>query len=62
MFLMEWVNKSMYQVSGVRVADGEIEGVPMVLFKDNYESLVQMTVLGDQAVIFWGKEYLDGTR
>lgn len=61
-FLMEWVNKSMYQVSGVRVADGEIEGVPMVLFKDNYESLVQMTVLGDQAVIFWGKEYLDGTR
>ncbi len=61
-FLMEWVNNSMYQVSGVRVADGEIEGVPMVLFKDNYESLVQMTVLGDQAVMFWGREYLDGAR
>ena len=60
--LMEWVNNSMYQVSGVRVADGEIEGVPMVLFKDNNESQVQMTDLGYQAVMIWGREYLDGAR
>lgn len=61
-FLMEWVNDSMYQVSGVRVVDGETQGVPVVLFKDHYDSLVQMTVQGDQTVMFWGREYLDGTQ
>lgn len=58
-FLMEWINYSMYQISGVRIVDGEADGQPIVLYKDNYESLNQIKIVGDQAVVFWGEEFLE---
>lgn len=59
MFLMEWVNYSMYQISGVRIVDGEADGQPVVLYNDNYESLNQIKIVRDQAVVFWGEESLE---
>lgn len=56
-FLMEWINYSMYQIRGLRILDGEADGQPVVLYRDNYESMVQLTVVEDQAVVFWGDEY-----
>lgn len=58
-FLMEWLNYSMYQISGVRIADGKTDGQPIVLYKDNYESLNQIKIVEDQAVVFWGEEFLE---
>lgn len=58
-FLTEWLNYSRYQISGVRILGGEADGDPVVLYQDNYDSLIRMTVQQDQAVIFWGKESLD---
>lgn len=57
--LMEWINYSMYQISGVCIVDGEADGQPIVLYKDNYESLNQIKIVGDQAVVFWGEEFLE---
>ena len=59
MFLMEWVNYSMYQISGVRIADGKVDGHPVALYNDNYESLNQIMIVSDQAVVFWGEEFLE---
>lgn len=53
---MEWLEDSLYQISGVRMIDREPEGEPVVLYRDNYDSLIRMTVWQDQAVIFWGTE------
>lgn len=61
-FLMEWINYSMYQISGVRIVDGEADGVPVILYQDKYDRLVQMTVQRDQAVMFWGKGTLDNDQ
>ena len=58
-FFTEWLEDSRYQISGVRMIDGEPEGEPVVLYRDNYDSLIRMTVWQDQAVIFWGTEPLD---
>lgn len=58
-FLTEWLNYSRYQISGVRIIDGEADGDPVVLYQDNYDSLIRMTVQQDQAVVFWGKESMD---
>ncbi|MDE6203082.1 MAG: hypothetical protein K2G19_06340 [Lachnospiraceae bacterium] len=58
-FLMEWINYSMYQISGVHIVDGKADGQPVVLYKDNYESLNQIKIVGDQAVVFWGDEFLE---
>ncbi len=55
-FLAEWLDYSRYQISGVRILDGVPEGDPVVLYQDNYDSLVRMTVWQDQAVVFWGTE------
>lgn len=59
-FFMEWVDYSTYQISGMRIVDGEAESQPVALYKESYESMVQLTVLGDQAVMFWGEEYMEG--
>lgn len=59
MFLMEWVNYSMYQIRGVRIVDGKADGQPVVLYNDNYESLNQIKLVRDQAVVFWGEEFLE---
>ncbi len=59
-FFMEWVDYSTYQISGIRIVGGEAESQPVVLYKESYESMVQLTVLGDQAVMFWGEEYMEG--
>lgn len=59
MFLVEWVNHSMYQISGVRIVDGKVDGQPVALYNDNYESLNQIKIVGDQAVVFWGEEFLE---
>ena len=59
MFLMEWVNYSMYQISGVRIVDGKVDGHPVVLYNDNYESLNQIKIVNDQALVFWGEEFLE---
>lgn len=56
-FLMEWINYSMYQIRGLRILNGEADGQPVVLYRDNYESMVQLTVVEDRAVVFWGDEY-----
>lgn len=56
-FLMEWINYFMYQIRGTRIVDGKADGQPVVLYKDNYESMVQMNVVEDRAVVFWGEEY-----
>lgn len=56
-FLMEWLNYSMYQIRGVRIVDGRADGELVVLYKDNYESMVQLTIVEDQAVVFWGEDY-----
>lgn len=58
-FFLEWPEDSLYQISGVRIVDGEADGKPVVLYQDNYENLIGITVLRDQAVTFWGKETLD---
>lgn len=55
-FFAEWLDYSRYQISGVRIVDGVPEGDPVVLYQDNYDSLVRMTVWQDQAVVFWGTE------
>ena len=59
MFLMEWVNYSMYQISGVRIVDGKVDGQPVVLYNDNYESMNGIKIVSDQAVVFWGEEFLE---
>ena len=59
MFLMEWVNYSMYQISGVRIVDGKVDGQPVVLYNDNYESVNGIKIVSDQAVVFWGEEFLE---
>ncbi len=59
MFLVEWVNYSMYQISGARIVDGKVDGQPVVLYNDNYESLNQIKIVRDQAVVFWGEEFLE---
>ena len=59
MFLMEWVNYSMYQISGARIVDGKVDGQPVVLYNDNYESLNEIKIVSDQAVVFWGEEFLE---
>lgn len=61
-FLMEWINHSMYQISGVRIVDGKADGQPIVLYKDNYESMNQIKIVGDQAVVFWGEEFLENNE
>ena len=61
-FLMDWINYSMYQISGVRIVDGEADGQPVVLYKDNYESLNQIKIVGDKAVVFWGEEFLENSE
>lgn len=58
-FLTEWLDYSRYRISGVRIVNGEPEGEPEVLYQDNYDSLIQMAVWQDQAVVFWGKESMD---
>lgn len=58
-FRMEWLHYSRYQVSGVRIQGGEVDGDPVVLYQGNYESLIRMAVQEDQAVVFWGKVPLD---
>lgn len=59
MFLMEWINYSMYQISGARIVDGKVDGQPVVLYNDNYESLNEIKIVSDQAVVFWGEEFLE---
>ena len=59
MFLMEWVNYSMYQISGVRIVDGKVDGQPVVLYNDNYESMNGIKIVSDQAVVFLGEEFLE---
>lgn len=59
MFLMEWVNYSMYQISGVRIVDGKVDGQPVVLYNDNYESMNGIKIVSDQEVVFWGEEFLE---
>lgn len=55
-FLVEWLEPSVYQISGIRISDGEVDGEPVVLYRDNYDSLVRIAVRSDRVVTFWGRE------
>lgn len=54
-FLVEWLNYSLYQISGIRVLEGRADGDPVVLYQDNYDSLEEMTVQNDRTIVFWGR-------
>ncbi len=58
-FWVEWLDAVTCQVSGIRVTNGEAEGDPVVLYQDNMEVLEDITVIGDDAVVFWGQEFFD---
>lgn len=58
-FWTEWLNYSLYQLSGLLIQEGRAYRDPVVLYQDNYESLEEIRVLNDRMIVFWGTEPLE---
>ncbi|MCM1187771.1 MAG: hypothetical protein NC541_00560 [bacterium] len=55
-FLLEWLDDAAYQISGMKVGEGDMGASPAVLYRGQYDSLTEISVLRDRAVCFWRKE------
>lgn len=58
-FLTECINNTIYEVSGVQLVDGKLNGDPVVLYRDNYENLDSIETLFDRALVLWGGGFWD---